>query len=103
MEGTAEVDYAPNEVEGLSKIREKHPDIVILGFLEPEGTVLKFYRQLREGWISHHASLLVVELNTSEDSHRILSDENLAVGIGEYTFLTGATSPLLPSNIYCPD
>jgi len=102
VEGSVEIDYAANETEGINKIREKRPDIIILGYLEPEGTVLKFYRELREGWISRHSSLLVVELNTSEDSHRILSEENLEVGIGEYTFLAGATSPLLPTEYFLP-
>jgi methylenetetrahydrofolate reductase (NADPH) len=97
-----EVDYAPDETQGLNQIRNKRPDIVIIGNLEPAGAVLKFYRELREGWISRHTSLLVVELNTSEDRHRILSEENLVVGIGEYTFLSGATSPLLPSEYLLP-
>jgi methylenetetrahydrofolate reductase (NADPH) len=59
------LESAVNEEEGLNKIREKHPDIIILGVLEPEGAVQKFYNQLRQGWISHHASIVVVESGTT--------------------------------------
>jgi methylenetetrahydrofolate reductase (NADPH) len=102
VEEAVEVDYASDQTQGLNKIREKRPDVVIIGDLEPADTVLKFYRELREGWISRHTSLLVVELNTSENSHRILSEENMEVGVGEYTYLAGATSPLLPSEYLLP-
>jgi hypothetical protein len=102
MSGMVQVEYASNEAEGMAKIKINHPDMVILGYLEPPGAVINFYRQLREGWISHHASILVVELNTSRDTQRILTDENLVVGIGEYTFLAGATSPLLPTEYFLP-
>lgn len=101
-EGAIAVDYAPNEAEGLSKVREKHPEIIILGYLDPPEAVTRYYRELREGWISHHASLLVVELNSSDNSHRILSDENLSAGIGGHTLLAGATSPLLPTEYLLP-
>ncbi len=61
-EGTSiEVDTASNQVEGLKIIREKHPDLIILGVLKPEGAVEKFYHQLKTGWISQHSALLVVE------------------------------------------
>jgi methylenetetrahydrofolate reductase (NADPH) len=97
LEGSGlEIDSAPDEVEGLRIIREKQPAIVILGRLEPPETVLKFYNQLRAGWISHHASILVVELNTFERSFRILGNENLISGIGDYIFQVGAASPLIP-------
>jgi methylenetetrahydrofolate reductase (NADPH) len=91
-----EVDFAPNEEEGWRTVSEKQPAVVILGHLETPGAVIKFYRRLREGWISHHASLLIVELNTPERSFRILSDENLTAGIGKYTFLEGAESQFIP-------
>jgi methylenetetrahydrofolate reductase (NADPH) len=91
-----EVDSAPDESDGLRIIREKQPAVVILGSLEPAERVIKFYRQLRAGWISQHASLLIFELNASEESFRILGDDNLTAGIGDYTFQSGALSPFIP-------
>jgi methylenetetrahydrofolate reductase (NADPH) len=96
------IDYAASESEGFAKLRETRPDIIILGDLQPPGAVSKLYRDLREGWISHHASLLVVELDTFENKHRILSDENLTMGIGEYFFVAGTASPFLPSDYLIP-
>src|SRR3989304_6984290 len=94
-EGVIEVDYAPNQTLALEKVRTSRPDIVILGSMDPPGSVMEFCRKLREGWISRHSSLLVVEVNPSEDSHCASSDE-LEVGIGEYDFLTGSSSSLIP-------
>ena len=61
---------------------------------------LQFYKRLREGWISRHASLILVELDEDVDTCRILSDEDLKVGIGEYTFLAGETNSLLPADYF---
>ncbi len=99
---TVAIEYAANETEGLKKLRESRPDIIILGELHPPGTVARLYRDLRDGWISHHASLLVVELDTYANTHRIMSDENLTMGIGEYFFLAGSTSPFLPAEYLVP-
>ena len=72
----ARVDFAVSRTEGLNKIREYHPDIVILGVLEHEESVHEFYQQLKEGWISHHASLLVVETIGSNDLQWQPSEES---------------------------
>src|ERR1039458_7320570 len=97
-----EVDYSSSESETLEKIRSGRPEIVILGYLEPPGAELKFARQLREGWISRHSSLIVIQLNPTDGSHRILSDENLPVGIGEYSYLAGESCPLFPQELLLP-
>jgi methylenetetrahydrofolate reductase (NADPH) len=96
VDGNIAVDYAVNEAEGLNKLTEIRPDIIILGRLDPTGAIQAFYRELREGWISHHASMLIVELNHARNAFRILSDENLTMSIGEYTFSMGSASPFLP-------
>jgi methylenetetrahydrofolate reductase (NADPH) len=101
-EGTICVDFAVNEAAGLDKLRDTRPDIVVLGHLDPPGTVLRFYGDLRDSWIAHHASLLIVELGEAENSFRILSDENLTKGIGEYAFLTGTPSAFLPIEDFIP-
>jgi methylenetetrahydrofolate reductase (NADPH) len=60
---TIEVEFASNESETLEKVRTLHPEIVILGHLEPPGAIAGLSAQLREGWISRHSSLLVIEEN----------------------------------------
>jgi methylenetetrahydrofolate reductase (NADPH) len=100
MEGTVIIYRAANESEARDKIRINRPKMIILGYLDPPDEVYKFYRELREGWISRHSALVVVELNTSAGRYRILNDENLEVGAGEYHFSTGASSPLIPSDYF---
>jgi methylenetetrahydrofolate reductase (NADPH) len=96
------VTCAVSESEGLNKIRELRPDIIILGPLYAPDAVSKLYADLREGWISHHASLLVIEINTADNTHRILSDENLVMRIGDQAFLKGSDGPFLPAGRLLP-
>jgi methylenetetrahydrofolate reductase (NADPH) len=97
IDGSIIVDYAASEAEGLGKLTEIHPDIIVLGRLNSWTSVLALYRELRDGWISHHASVLIVELNESGNAFRILSDENLSMSIGENTFSPGSASSFLPA------
>ena len=74
--------------------------MIVIGYLDSPQASLEFYKKLREGWISRHASLILVELDKDVDTCRILSDEDLKVGIGEYTFLAGETNSLLPADYF---
>jgi methylenetetrahydrofolate reductase (NADPH) len=96
------VTCAVSESEGLNKIRELRPDIIILGPLYAPEAVSKLYADLRQGWISHHASLLVIEINPADNTHRILSDENLVMRIGDQAFLKGSDGPFLPAGRLLP-
>jgi methylenetetrahydrofolate reductase (NADPH) len=101
-EGSMAVSSADTEAEGRNKIREFRPDIIILGPLDLPETVLRLYGELREGWISHHASLLIVELNHADNSHRILGDENLAMSIGNYGLCKGSIGEFQPLEYLVP-
>ena len=61
VDADVQVRSASDSSEGLNIIQDMRPEIVILGSLESREAVVKLYRNLQEGWISHHASLLVVE------------------------------------------
>jgi methylenetetrahydrofolate reductase (NADPH) len=84
-EGRMQVDYAAGGNEGLKKVGESRPEIIIIGDLESAEVVSKLCRNLRQGWISRHASLLVVE-----QDKRILVDVENPMGIGTYPFLPEA-------------
>ena len=101
-DATILVDSAGSEAEGLQKLAGIRPDIIIIGRLDSRESVLSLYRKLREGWISHHASLLIVEKNDSDETYRILGDENLTVSIGEYSFGATAPAPFLPVGPFIP-
>jgi methylenetetrahydrofolate reductase (NADPH) len=90
------VDHAGGEAEGLEKISRMRPDLIIIGRLDFSESAPAFYRELREGWISHHASALIVEISDTKNTFRILSDENLNMSIGEYPFSPGVPAPFLP-------
>jgi methylenetetrahydrofolate reductase (NADPH) len=83
-------DYAASGAEGQNKLRETRPDIIILGDLDPLGAVSQLYRDLKEGWISHHASMLIIELKTRENTFRILSDETRIMETGAYASMGSA-------------
>jgi methylenetetrahydrofolate reductase (NADPH) len=100
VEGRYPIDYAPDTGAARRYLEEKHPDVVVIGYLDSPQTALRFYQQLREGWISRHASLIMVELDRDVDTCRILSDEDLKVGIGEYTFLAGETNSLFSAEYF---
>ncbi len=101
IEHNVVLDHAAED-EAFSKVREIRPDIIILGSLDSPDAVLKLYRDLREGWISHHASLLVVERKAIENKYRILSDENLMMGIGGYALSAGSSSAFLELHDFIP-
>jgi methylenetetrahydrofolate reductase (NADPH) len=92
----AEVTFAGDRAEGLGKIRELRPEIVILGPLISPEEVWRLCTEIREGWISHHVSLLVIETNAEENAYRILSDENLAMALGEHALQKGASELSFP-------
>jgi methylenetetrahydrofolate reductase (NADPH) len=94
--GQIEVTYAPGKTEGLARIRELHPEIVVLGDLGPVESVLGYYRELREGWISRHSSLLLIEEDAGSGGFRILGDEHLSSGIGTMCFHTGKPGATIP-------
>ena len=101
-EGALAIDYAATEADGRNKLSQLRPDIIILGRLDSPGAVLDLYRELREGWISHHASTLIIERNDTANTFRILSDENLSMSIGEHAFSTGLPSPFQPAENLVP-
>jgi methylenetetrahydrofolate reductase (NADPH) len=96
--GTIPVTYAATAVEGVNATRELHPDVIILGPMGSPDEIVKLYGELREGWISHHASVIIAELNATDNTCRVLSDENLTMGIGEYIFRKGSADPFQPAD-----
>jgi methylenetetrahydrofolate reductase (NADPH) len=91
------IDYASSETEGLEKLTGIRPDLIILGRLDSPAAAPALYRKLQEGWISHHASTLIFELNESEKSFRILSNENMNMSIGKYPVIMGSASSFRPT------
>jgi len=86
--GTLEVTYAANQKEGLEKARKDLPAIIVLGYLEPQGTAFQLHRKLQEGWITKNTPLLVVDVESADPSQRVLSmEEGLQMEADEYISL----------------
>jgi len=62
LESQFDVQYAANQNEALTKARTERPDVLILGYLDPRGTSFRLHKTLREGWITKHIPLLVVDV-----------------------------------------
>jgi methylenetetrahydrofolate reductase (NADPH) len=101
-EDNVTVDSAVDAAAGMNRLAETRPDVIVLGPLDAARSLLGLYRDLREGWISHHASLVIAEFNDAENTFRLLSDEDLTMGIGGYAFLGGPGSPFQPLHDFIP-
>jgi methylenetetrahydrofolate reductase (NADPH) len=77
-----EITYASGRAEALEKVSTLRPDLVLLGYLG-DGTAMRLCRELREGWISRHSSLLLIEPETGGD-HRIMDDGCVETVLGEH-------------------
>ncbi len=97
IDGAVAVHWAASEAEGLKKLTEIRPDLILLGRLDSPEAVTKLYHALRENWISHHASLVIIEINDRENTYKILSDENMSRSIGNHVFSEGAAGSFLPA------
>ena len=87
--GSLEVTYASNQQEGLEKARKEIPDIIVLGYIEPQGTAFELHRKLGEGWITKNIPLLVVDVGSLDHSRSVLSmEEGLQIEADEYISLS---------------
>lgn len=69
LEDFCEVRVAFSKERGVEAATEGHPDLIIIGFLEPRGDSLKLHRQLRAESATRDIPLLVVDVR-SEDHAR---------------------------------
>lgn len=97
VDASVRVHSASGINEGWTTLQEIRPDLILLGKVGSPEAALNLYKDLRDGWISHHASILIVELNEIENTHRILGDEHLKKGIGNYYIQEGLECPFQPA------
>lgn len=101
--GSLEVTCASNEQEGLDKARKELPAMIVLGYIEPQGTAFQLHRKLRGGWITKNIPLLLVELGSRDRSRRVLSmEEGFQVEADEYISLADADGQVSVSRLAEP-
>jgi len=85
-----EVVWAGTQQEGMEKARKEFPEVIILGYIEPQGTTFELHRRLREGWITRNIPLLVVDTAAADHSRRALSlEEGMQIEADQYIALSG--------------
>lgn len=65
-----EVSIAPTRREALEKAKKESPDMIILGFLEPQGDAFKLHEELRKDPITKNIPLLVVDVSSEEHTRK---------------------------------
>ncbi|MCR4394653.1 MAG: hypothetical protein NUV31_09820, partial [Dehalococcoidales bacterium] len=90
--GNMLIDFAVNPQEARQKIRNIHPDVILLGNSGSSELTFKYYNELRSGWISRHSTIIVVYSEDSGKSYYILSEENISLNLGKFTLISGESS-----------
>ena len=90
--GTVEVIEASGET-GMDASRKQMFDTIILGYLEPAGTLLPLYRKLRDSWITRNTPRLIVDFSNVEPAKRAVVTEDMSkVSTAEYLLLPNITT-----------
>ena len=85
-----EVIHIDNRQQGLKTARKVLPDMIALGYVEPQGAAFGLHRQLKEGWITKNIPLLIVDANPKDPAKRVLSmEEGLQIEADEFISLAG--------------
>jgi len=88
----AEVVAATGET-GMEAARRELWDVIVLGYLEPAGTLLPLYRKLRDSWITRNTPRLVVDFNDAEPAKKaITAEETGKVPAADYLILPDASA-----------
>lgn len=103
VHGSLEVIHASDEKDGLDKARKNIPSMIVLGYIDPPGTAFEMHRKLREGWITKHIPLLVVDAYPQDQTRRVLSlEEGLQIEADDYITLSGQDSRASASQLARP-
>jgi methylenetetrahydrofolate reductase (NADPH) len=84
------VDEATGLPQALERVQQNRPSLIILNKIEPESAQRELLNRIRQGWITRHLLLLVVETGPQDGFYRILDE----VPAPEPAFT--ASGPLLP-------
>ncbi len=90
VSGSFEVIHASSQEHGLEKARKELPDMIALGYIEPQGSAFQLHRRLQNGWITKNIPLLLIDVYPDDISRRVLSmEEGLQIEADEYISLSG--------------
>ena len=58
-----EVLYISDTEKAMLAARKERPLIIVLGYIEPQGSTFQLYSRLKAGWITRNIPVLIVETN----------------------------------------
>ena len=91
-----EVMYIPDTEKAMLAARKERPSIIVLGYIEPQGSAFQLYSRLKAGWITRNTPVLIVETESQDSSKRILNpEESQKVAINDYLIISGAVGNTL--------
>ena len=86
-----EVMYIPDQKKAMLVARKESPLMIILGYVEPQGTAFQLYSRLKAGWITRNIPVLIVETESQDSPKRVLNaEESQKVIANDYLMLPGA-------------
>ncbi len=79
-----QVTATADAAEGLKTARTDRPDAIVLGHLEPRGSVFNVHGQLRDGWLTRNTPLIAVDFDGGGASNGWHQEDGVDAGDGTY-------------------
>ena len=91
-----EIIHISDPEKALPAIHKERPLMIVLGYVEPQGTASRLYSKFKEGWTTRNIPILIVEIESPDSSKRILNaTESQKVGTNEYLILSNTGGNIL--------
>jgi methylenetetrahydrofolate reductase (NADPH) len=68
-----EVIHISDPMNAVDAVRKERPSIIILGYIEPQGTTSQLYFKLKDGLITRNIPTIIVEMDSQDPSKRVLN------------------------------
>ena len=88
IDAEIEVTQISDPAKALDEVRKERPSLIVLGYLEPQGSTSRVYFKLKEGWITGKIPILIVEIHSRDSFKRVFdTEESRKIAGNEYLVL----------------
>ncbi len=95
-----DVIHISDPEKALLAVRKERPLMIVLGYIEPQGTAYQLYSKIKEGWTTRYIPILIVETESQDSSKRVLkTEESQKMDADEYLLLSNAGGNTLKETI----
>ena len=82
-----EVLYISDTEKAMLPAHKERPLMIVMGYIEPQGSTFQLYSRLKTGWITRNIPVLIIET----ESQRVLNaEESQKVAVNDYYIIPGA-------------